>query len=198
MRVLSIALAGAAAAVLFALAGVAASAAGGEGSMVIRDDCEGRYLVVGYRADGSTVGTWKKQLSEQGTIYTAGETWTLAAGDAGEPDRFISESGQEQEVVPCEAPPAAAAQRDTASVSRSGGGQNSALQPRIIGYYEHQTAASHILGHPQQDDDAAPIRNWSSSFVDYNPNGVTCATICAGNCPVTSGNCLARCKARGQ
>ncbi len=70
---------------------------------VIRD-CGDHYLVTRSNTDGTTLGAWKKQLSEQGTIFTAGETWTLGEGGDGEPDRFVSGSGKVQQVVPCDEP----------------------------------------------------------------------------------------------
>ncbi len=68
---------------------------------VVRE-CGDHYLVTHYNSDGSVKGVHKKQLSAQGTIYTAGKTWLLVEGDNGQPDRFVSDGGVLQ-VGPCEA-----------------------------------------------------------------------------------------------
>ncbi len=66
---------------------------------VVRD-CGDHYVVVRYNADGSVKGVHNKQLSDEGTIYTAGETWKLVEGN---PDRFVSEGGAQLQVVACDA-----------------------------------------------------------------------------------------------
>ena len=63
-------------------------------------DCGGHYVVARFNADGSAIGVWNKQLSDQGTIYTAGKTWTLVEGS---PDRFVSDGGAQLQVVACDA-----------------------------------------------------------------------------------------------
>ena len=67
-------------------------------SIEIRE-CGDDYAVTRYNSDGTVKGTWKKQLSAQGTIYTAGQTWTLVEGS---PDRFVSD-GEVLQVSPCDA-----------------------------------------------------------------------------------------------
>ena len=67
-------------------------------SIEIRE-CGDDYAVTRYNSDGTVKGTWKKQLSAQGTIYTAGKTWTLVEGS---PDRFVSD-GEVLQVSPCDA-----------------------------------------------------------------------------------------------
>ncbi len=74
---------------------------------VIRE-CGDHYTVIRYNADGSVKGVWNKQLSDQGTIYTAGKTWLLVEGDNGQPDRFVSDGGVLQ-VVACDTVPGAGA-----------------------------------------------------------------------------------------
>ena len=66
---------------------------------VIRE-CGGQYTVARYNSDGSAIGVWNKQLSDEGTIYTAGKTWKLVEGS---PDRFVSDGGAQLQVVPCDA-----------------------------------------------------------------------------------------------
>ena len=66
---------------------------------VIRE-CGDHYVVTRYNADGSVKGVWNKQLSAQGTIYTAGKTWLLVEGN---PDRFVSDGGAQLQVVACDA-----------------------------------------------------------------------------------------------
>ena len=66
---------------------------------VVRD-CGDHYVVTRYNADGSVKGVHEKQLSDQGTIYTAGKTWLLVEGN---PDRFVSDGGAQLQVVACDA-----------------------------------------------------------------------------------------------
>ncbi len=68
---------------------------------VVRD-CGDHYVVVRYNSDGSVNGVHKKQLSDEGTIYTVGKTWKLVEGN---PDRFVSEGGAQLLVVACDATP---------------------------------------------------------------------------------------------
>ncbi len=68
---------------------------------VVRD-CGDHYVVTHYNSDGSVNGVHKKQLSDQGTIYTAGKTWKLVEGN---PDRFVSDGGAQLLVVACDATP---------------------------------------------------------------------------------------------
>ncbi len=66
---------------------------------VVRE-CGGQYVVTRYNSDGTVKGVWNKQLSDAGTIYTAGKTWKLVEGD---PDRFVSDGGAQLQVVACDA-----------------------------------------------------------------------------------------------
>ncbi len=66
---------------------------------VIRD-CGDHYVVTRYNQDGSVKGVHKKQLSDEGTIYTAGKTWKLVEGN---PDRFVSDGGVQLQVIACDA-----------------------------------------------------------------------------------------------
>ncbi len=68
---------------------------------VVRE-CGGQYTVTHYNSDGSVKGVHKKQLSDEGTIYTAGKTWTLVEGS---PDRFVNDGGSQLQVIPCDATP---------------------------------------------------------------------------------------------
>ncbi len=69
--------------------------------IVIRE-CGDDYVVTRYNQDGSVKGVWNKQLSDEGTIYTGGQTWTLVEGN---PDRFVSDGGAQLQVVACDATP---------------------------------------------------------------------------------------------
>ena len=66
---------------------------------VVRE-CGDHYVVTHYNSDGSVKGVHNKQLSAQGTIYTAGKTWRLVEGS---PDRFVSDGGAQLQVSPCDA-----------------------------------------------------------------------------------------------
>ncbi len=66
---------------------------------VVRD-CGDHYVVTRYNADGSVKGVHNKQLSDEGTIYTAGKTWLLVEGN---PDHFVSDGGAQLQVVACDA-----------------------------------------------------------------------------------------------
>ena len=68
-------------------------------AIVIRE-CGDDYVVTRYNQDGSVKGVWNKQLSAQGTIYTAGRTWKLVEGN---PDRFVSDGGAQLQVFACDA-----------------------------------------------------------------------------------------------
>ena len=68
-------------------------------AIVIRE-CGDDYVVTRYNQDGSVKGVWNKQLSAQGTIYTAGQTWKLVEGN---PDRFVSNGGAQLQVFACDA-----------------------------------------------------------------------------------------------
>ena len=68
-------------------------------AIVIRE-CGDDYVVTRYNQDGTVKGVWNKQLSDEGTIYTAGKTWTLVEGS---PDRFVSDGGAQLQVVACNA-----------------------------------------------------------------------------------------------
>ena len=69
--------------------------------IVIRE-CGDDYVITRYNQDGSVKGVWNKQLSDEGTIYTAGQTWKLVEGD---PDRFVSDGGAQLQVFACDATP---------------------------------------------------------------------------------------------
>ncbi len=64
-------------------------------------ECGDHYVVTRYNADGSVHGVWNKQLSDEGTIYTAGQTWTLVEGN---PDRFVNDGAAQLQVSPCHGP----------------------------------------------------------------------------------------------
>ncbi len=68
---------------------------------VIRE-CGGQYTVTHYNSDGSVKGVHNKQLSDAGTIYTAGKTWKLVEGS---PDRFVGAGGAQLQVIACDTTP---------------------------------------------------------------------------------------------
>ncbi len=68
-------------------------------AIVIRE-CGDDYVVTRYNQDGTVKGVWNKQLSDEGTIYTGGQTWKLVEGN---PDRFVSSGGAQLQVFACDA-----------------------------------------------------------------------------------------------
>ena len=90
-------------------------------AIVIRE-CGDDYVVTRYNQDGTVKGVWNKQLSDQGTIYTGGQTWTLVEGN---PDRFVNNGGAQLQVVACDATPGSGArglggvQQDGAQAAQS-------------------------------------------------------------------------------